>query len=203
MKKIFYLILCLAFISCEKESFDPDQGGYINFVTTTIESGYEVEENNINSWILIDGVTYNATCSNIEAIEPVMSNELAFIDLSSWISMLCISSREAVEILEERIVENITYRKYKMGFPVSYNGHNTYIYFIEERAFLTIADKSYTFPSPTVDANVAYNKETRKSDMQLNGKNYACYLVEIALDISCAEKKILGSTSFLALDEKE
>lgn len=202
MKKILLFMLCVAFISCEKESFGPDQGASIVF-GPPIESGYEVDENNINSWLIIDGVTYHATCNNIEAVEPIMSNELAFIDLSSWISLVSISSPEAVEVIEERTTENIIYRKFKMCFPVSYNGYNFEVYFIEERAFLSINDKTYTFAAPYVNADLAYNKETRQPDMSLNNKNYKTYLIEIGLDISCANKNIIGATSFLALDEKE
>ena len=201
MKKILLLILCVVLFSCERRDLIPETPGTISF--TSVESDYEVDENQIYSWIKINGNTYYATCSNIEPVEATMCDELAFIDMSSWISMISTTLSETVEILEEETIDNITYRKYKSCIPVSYNGFNFKVYFIEERAFVTVDNNMYQFPAPVISAEIVNNKKTRQSDMSLNGKTYSCYLIDITLDIYCAPKTIAGQTCFLALDEKD
>lgn len=206
MKKFILLLFIMGVVlfACEKitpqGSYPDDEKGVIIF-GKPVESGYDVTEESINGWLIINDITYTAECSYFEACEMGMITELAFMDMDSWIISICIRDKEVVEILEERIEDDIVYRKYKMRCPIIYDNFSFDLFYIEERAFADIENVTHLFPSPNIESSLVYDKQTRQPDMVLNGKTYKCYLVELGINLSCAEKSILCETSFLALDE--
>jgi len=206
MKKFVLLsVMCAVLFACEKitpqESSSEEAYGTIVF-GKPVKAGYEATENSINGWLIIEGVTYTAECSYFEACEPEVITELAFIDVDSWIRCICVRDKEVVEVLDEKAEGDIIYRKYKMRCPVLYDDFEFDLYYIEERAFTSIDDANHMFPGPGIESVLAYNREIRQPDMTINGKTYKCYLVELGINLSCAEKSILCETSFLALDSE-
>ena len=198
-------LLCAVLLACEKETpqFATNKEGTGTVVFgTPVKSGYDATDESINGWLIIEGITYTSQCSYFEAYEPVMIKELAFMDMDSWISCICVRAKEAVEVLEERVDGDVVYRKYKMRCPVLYNDFSFDLFYIEERAFASIDDANHMFPSPNIESSLAYNNETKQPDMVWGGKTYKCYLVEVGINLTCAEKTILCEASFLALDEK-
>ena len=188
--------------ACEKITPQvPDEEGYGTIIFgTPVKSGYETTDESINGWLIIEGITYSAQCSYFEACEPDITTQIAFMDMDSWIKCICIREKEVVEVLDERIEDDIIYRKYKMRCPVLYDNFSFDLFYIEERAFTSIDEEKYTFPSPHIESALAYSDEIRQPNMTIDGKTYKCYLVKIGITLSCAEKSILCETSFLALD---
>ena len=203
MNKYLLFIMCLGFISCEEKT--PIIDDYPDFgivIDVNTYSDYEVDGDYVYAWLLIDETTYNATYLNIEPLPPVVSSECAFIDLSDNFAFIILQSPEFVEVIEERISDNITYQKCKMCIPVSYNNYTFEIYYLAERAFVYINENEYYFPVPDIDATLLYNKEKWINKVLLNDIDYDCYSVEIGIDIICGNKTVFGSTSFMALDEQ-
>jgi len=206
MKKFILLPILFSFsLACERETMlvdsEDNSCGTIIF-STTVESGYEATDNSINSWLIIDGVTYNAQCAYIEPYESIKIDEKAFIDMDSGIMDICIKYPEIDEIIDTRIESGITYNKYKIQLPISYNGFNFSLYYLEERAFVNIAGNNYWFPSPSIQISLANDDIIKQADMNIDGKSYNCYLVNFSIYITYLEKTICCKTSFLALDEK-
>ena len=204
MKKFLLLIVCcLGLFACERRPIEnpDDYVGIIIDFGTPVESGYETTEDAIYSWLIINDVTYNAVCSNIEPAETPALEEPAFITLS-WILCIVTQNPESVELLDERTVDGITYQKYKMILPVNYEGYEFGLYYIEERAYVVVNNKKYYFPKPEVLTDVAYNKTTFKERVVIEDKTYERYLIDIGIDITSGQKTVLGETSFTAFSEK-
>ena len=198
-------LLCAVLFSCEKATpqVPAKKEAYGTLVFgKPIKSGYDVTDESINGWLIINDITYRAECSYFESCEIGMITELAFIDMDSWITHICVRAKEVAEILEERVEDDVTYRKYKMRCPVTYNDFAFDFYYIEERAFIDVERVTHLFPGPEVESSLAYNRETQQADMVIGGKTYKCYLVELGINLICIDKTILCETSFLALDEK-
>ncbi len=189
--------------SCEtKDPIVNDDTGFEIIIDSGILSDYEVDGDYVYGWLLIDGITYNATYLNIEPLSPVVSSDCAFIDLSNQFVFIILQSPEFVEVVEERVSDNITYQKCKMCIPISYDDYTCEVYYLAERASVYVNGNEYCFPIPDIDAVLLYNKEYWLNVTSLNNANYDCYSIEIGIDIICGNKTIFGSTSFMALDEQ-
>jgi hypothetical protein len=190
------------FFACEKENnvMTDESVGTIIF-GKPLESGYETDGDLIKSWIIVNDVTYEAVYNNIDTLAYVEPNDTTFMEIS-FINSICIHAMEAVEILDTRVEDIFTYYKYKIKMPISYNDFDTAIYFVQERVEVTVNGTSYYLPVPFIETSLANDVRHARPDVYKNGKCYSCTLLDLSMGISCAEKTIVGKTSFHMLQEK-
>ena len=139
--------------------------------------------------------------NNIDTLVYVEPNDTTVMEFS-FINSICIHGMEAVEVLDKRVEDDFTYYKYKIKLPISYNDFDTAIYFVQERAAVTVNGTSYYLPVPFIETSLVNDVRHTRPDVYKNGKRYSCTLLDLSMGISCAEKTIVGKTSFHVLQEK-